>query len=86
MQPVKRCDELLASLKSGTLADLSISRPRSRLQWGVEVPGDPSHTVYVWLDALSNYLIATGHPEKPNGTAWPADIHVVGKDIIRYAR
>jgi methionyl-tRNA synthetase len=47
------------------------------------VPDDPTHTIYVWIDALSNYLIATGYPEIVEGSAWPADIHVVGKDILR---
>ena len=64
--------------------DLSVSRPRSRLQWGIQVPGDREHTIYVWLDALINYLTVAGYPD--NITAWPADISVIGKDIIRQAR
>ncbi|KAJ1302733.1 hypothetical protein OPQ81_003046 [Rhizoctonia solani] len=62
--------------------DLSVSRPRSRLQWGIQVPGDQEHTIYVWLDALVNYLTVAGYPD--NTVAWPADISVIGKDIIRF--
>lgn len=65
-----------------TSEDLSVSRPRSRVQWGVPVPGDPEQTMYVWVDALVNYLTVLGYPESTKG--WPADVHVVGKDIIRY--
>ncbi|KAF8688652.1 Class-I aminoacyl-tRNA synthetase, partial [Rhizoctonia solani] len=63
-------------------SDLSVSRPRSRLQWGIQVPGDQEHTIYVWLDALANYLTVAGYPDKT--IAWPADISVIGKDIIRF--
>ncbi|KAB5594508.1 Methionyl-tRNA synthetase [Ceratobasidium theobromae] len=62
--------------------DLSVSRPRSRLEWGIQVPGDSEHTIYVWLDALVNYLTVAGYPD--NTTAWPADVSVIGKDIIRF--
>jgi methionyl-tRNA synthetase len=118
---------------SEPLEDLSISRPRSRLSWGIEVPGDPEQTIYVWFDALVNYLTVTGYPwlesgrqkeaveesnKKPStapiteeatpepiklpstkevqkekqvqtglapvkANAWPADVHVIGKDIVR---
>lgn len=61
--------------------DLSVSRPRSRLEWGIQVPGDQEHTIYVWLDALVNYLTVAGYPD--NTTAWPADVSIIGKDIIR---
>lgn len=60
------------------MGDLAISRPASRVQWGVSVPNDPEHTVYVWVDALVNYLTVV-----PDG-GWPADMHVVGKDIIKF--
>jgi len=73
----------MSYLTNGSLSDLSISRPRSRLEWGIQVPDDPSHTIYVWLDALTNYLTATGYPEPILPKFWPADVHVVGKDIIR---
>lgn len=75
------------------LVDLSISRPRSRLNWGISVPGDDEQTIYVWLDALINYLTVTGYPwnntigvgdEEKTVNAWPADIHVIGKDILRF--
>ncbi|CAE6514677.1 unnamed protein product [Rhizoctonia solani] len=62
--------------------DLSVSRPRSRLPWGVRVPGDREHSIYVWLDALVNYLTVAGYPD--NTTAWPADVSVIGKDILRF--
>ncbi|KAI1632817.1 methionyl-tRNA synthetase [Biscogniauxia mediterranea] len=70
------------------LEDLSISRPASRLSWGIPVPDDPSQTIYVWVDALVNYLTTAGYPVWPPGSehtqGWPADVHVVGKDIIRF--
>ncbi|CAJ2507780.1 Uu.00g089660.m01.CDS01 [Anthostomella pinea] len=70
------------------LEDLSISRPVSRLDWGIPVPDDPSQTIYVWVDALVNYLTTAGYPIWPPGSehdgGWPADVHVVGKDIIRF--
>jgi methionyl-tRNA synthetase len=61
--------------------ELSISRPSSRVKWGVPVPGDESQTIYVWVDALINYLTVAGYPDAH--AAWPADMHVVGQDIIR---
>lgn len=70
------------------LEDLSISRPSSRLQWGIRVPEDPSQTIYVWVDALVNYLTFGGFPTwQPGRTqegGWPADVHVIGKDILRF--
>ena len=73
---------------SHNLSDLSISRPRSRLEWGVPVPGDPNQTIYVWVDALINYLTVTGFPNKSpdelRAGGWPADIQVLGKDILRF--
>uniref|UniRef100_A0A8D3ALC3 Methionine--tRNA ligase, mitochondrial n=1 Tax=Scophthalmus maximus TaxID=52904 RepID=A0A8D3ALC3_SCOMX len=65
------------------LPDLSVSRQRSRLQWGIPVPGDPEQTIYVWLDALVNYLTVAGYPEKHNQW-WNVVHHVVGKDILRF--
>lgn len=72
---------LLESLQQ-PLADLSVSRPRSRLSWGIPVPEDPAHTIYVWVDALTNYLTVLGYPHEAQG--WPADVQVVGKDIVRF--
>lgn len=81
-------EELLNTLKTTPLPDLSISRPRSRLSWGIPVPGDEQHTIYVWVDALTNYLTVLGYPwaaGQGRDSGWPADVHVVGKDIVRYA-
>ncbi|NWX36456.1 SYMM protein, partial [Notiomystis cincta] len=65
------------------LPDLSVSRERSRLHWGIPVPGDPTQTIYVWVDALVNYLSVVGYPER-HGAWWPAVRHVVGKDILKF--
>jgi methionyl-tRNA synthetase len=73
--PESRKNEVLALLKEG-LEDISFSRPRKDLFWGVPVPGDPDQTMYVWADALTNYLSAAKY--------WPADIHLIGKDILRF--
>ncbi len=83
--PQKRRNEILEFLRCG-LEDISISRPKSQLEWGVEVPNDPEHVMYVWFDALSNYISAIGYLEEPTKFEkyWPADVHVVGKDIIRF--
>lgn len=70
------------SAQIATCEDLSISRPKSRVRWGVPVPGDPDQTVYVWVDALINYITVLGYPQHLHG--WPVDVHVVGKDIIRW--
>ncbi|KAI9490352.1 tRNA synthetases class I (M)-domain-containing protein [Zychaea mexicana] len=90
--PGNRRNEVTSWIKAG-LSDLSVSRLRSRLDWGIPVPSDPGHTIYVWLDALANYLTANGYPwpNKENSVSdsqvanvWPADVHVVGKDIVRF--
>ncbi|NXS63175.1 SYMM protein, partial [Brachypteracias leptosomus] len=65
------------------LPDLSVSRERSRLPWGIPVPGDATQTIYVWVDALVNYLSVVGYPET-HGEWWPAAHHVVGKDILKF--
>ena len=75
-------NEIVAFVKRG-LADLSISR--TTFDWGVPVPGDPKHVMYVWVDALTNYITATGFPDDgPRTKFWPADAHVIGKDITRF--
>jgi len=83
--PQKRRNEMLGFLRSG-LEDISISRPKSQLDWGVEVPSDPDHVMYVWFDALSNYISAIGYYDDPQQFEkfWPANVHVVGKDIARF--
>lgn len=83
VMPRTRYNEVMSYLTSGPLGDLSISRPRSRLHWGIRVPNDPSHTIYVWIDALLNYVTASGYPKPSAEPFWPADVHVVGKDILR---
>lgn len=82
--PEKRKNETLAFLRN--LEDISISRPKSQLEWGVEVPDDDSHVMYVWFDALSNYISAIGYGDDEANFAkwWPADVHIVGKDIARF--
>ena len=75
-------NEIIAFVKRG-LADLSISR--ATFDWGTPVPGDPKHVMYVWVDALTNYITATGFPDDgPRAKFWPADVHVIGKDITRF--
>ena len=64
--------------------DVSISRPADHLSWGVPVPGDPSQVMYVWLDALSNYITVLGYPDQDISEFWPADVQFVGKDILRF--
>jgi len=82
--PDTRRNEVLSFVRGG-LTDLSISR--TSFKWGVPVPGDPAHIMYVWLDALTNYITAAGYPERESAdyrTFWPADLHMVGKDIVRF--
>ncbi len=67
------------------LPDVSVSRPRKSLSWGVPVPGDDSQVMYVWIDALSNYLTVLGYPDQSGWQDyWPADVQVIGKDIVRF--
>ncbi len=97
--PVSRRNEVLGFLKNNVLEDLCISRPLSRLNWGIPLPFDPDYVTYVWFDALTNYIsvpAAQGDPGVPAAftlqpsTAnpplplWPADIHVIGKDIVKF--
>jgi len=82
--PQTRRNEVISFVKGG-LKDLSISRTTFR--WGIPVPGDEKHIMYVWLDALTNYLTAVGYPEESADsfkTYWPASLHMVGKDILRF--
>lgn len=64
--------------------DVSISRPKAQLTWGVPVPGDDTQVMYVWLDALSNYITVLGYPDMDISEWWPAELQVVGKDILRF--
>lgn len=82
--PISRRNEVISFVKGG-LQDLSVSR--TTFDWGIPVPGDPAHVIYVWLDALANYITAVGFPdteEEPFTIYWPADLHMVGKDILRF--
>lgn len=82
--PEFRKKEFLELIKDG-LQDVSISRPRKNLSWGVPVPGDDSQVMYVWLDALANYITVLGYPDNPEWKDyWPADVQVIGKDILRF--
>jgi methionyl-tRNA synthetase len=81
--PDSRRNEVISFVKGG-LKDLSISR--TTFAWGVPVPGDEKHVMYVWMDALTNYITALGFPEQDGNYAkyWPANLHMVGKDILRF--
>ena len=84
IRPETRRNEVLAFVRSG-LRDLSISR--STFSWGIPVPDDPKHVVYVWLDALANYITALGYGSSDTAKYekfWPADVHMIGKEIVRF--
>ena len=85
--PENRMNDVVQEVSAG-LSDLSISRPSERLSWGIPVPDDESQTIYVWLDALINYLTKANYPFQVPGqedaAGWPADCHVIGKDIVRF--
>ncbi len=84
VRPTARKNEILALLERG-LEDISISRDKKQLSWGVEVPGDTDQVMYVWFDALTNYISALGYPDDPRfKTFWPAEVQVIGKDILRH--
>ena len=81
--PDARRNEVISFVRRG-LKDLSISR--TTFDWGVKVPDDPEHVMYVWVDALTNYITGVGFPDESeaNWRFWPADVHIIGKDIIRF--
>ena len=85
--PAARMSDVYKHVVAG-LDDLSISRPADRIKWGIPVPTDESQTIYVWLDALINYITKANYPFSVPGEAsadgWPADVQVVGKDIVRF--
>jgi methionyl-tRNA synthetase len=92
--PAQRQREVVAWLRSAQLEDLSVSRLRANVQWAIPVPGDPEHGIYVWFDALANYLTTGGYPPSAAGgagrggesssVAWPAEYQVLGKDILKF--
>lgn len=99
VQPESRRNEILGFLRSQKLEDLCISRPKSRLSWGIPLPFDPEYVNYVWFDALTNYFsvpAAMGDPvacsalgvqpaaDAPAPDLWPADVHLIGKDIVKF--
>ena len=88
IQPKTRRNEIISFVaQEGGLRDISVSRHKSRLSWGIPVPGDEDHVMYVWLDALTNYITALKYPDEGTDAFkkyWPADFHVIGKDIIRF--
>ncbi|HSH55216.1 MAG TPA: methionine--tRNA ligase [Candidatus Limnocylindrales bacterium] len=82
--PKTKRNEILSLIKSG-LEDISISRPHDKISWGIPVPGDPSQVMYVWFEALMNYITVLGYPEHDDFRHfWPANVQVIGKDIIRF--
>lgn len=82
--PETRRHEILRVLEDG-LDDISISRSKDKLSWGIPVPGDSSQVIYVWFDALLNYITVLGYPEAESfKTYWPANVQVIGKDILRF--
>jgi len=86
VKPKTRYNEVMSFLEKNTLEDLCISRPKKRLSWGVDFPLDDNYVVYVWFDALINYISAAGYGKDIDkfNTLWPADIHFMAKDILRH--
>lgn len=92
--PPLRANELVQDITQRGLKDLSVSRLREKIQWGIPVPGDDNHVVYVWLDALTNYITVCGYPEWGNQALdaqegslakfWPSSYHIIGKDIVKF--
>jgi len=82
--PSTRKRELLSTIKNG-LEDISISRPKSKVSWGIPVPDDKNQVMYVWFEALNNYLTVLGYPEHDDFKKfWPANVQIIGKDILRF--
>ena len=82
--PTNRRHEILRVITEG-LEDISISRPKGKISWGIPVPGDTKQVMYVWFEALMNYITVLGYPEHEDfGHFWPANVQVIGKDIIRF--
>jgi methionyl-tRNA synthetase len=83
IQPKSKRNEIISFVKEG-LRDLSVSR--TTFSWGIPVPGNEKHIIYVWFDALTNYITALGYPDESGnyGRYWPVDVHLIGKDILRF--
>jgi methionyl-tRNA synthetase len=82
--PATRRNEILSLLSDG-LDDISVSRPKDKISWGIPVPGDKDQVMYVWFEALMNYITVLGYPEHPDFKKfWPADVQIIGKDILRF--
>ncbi len=83
--PDTRRNEILSLIRGDGLQDISISRPKEKIGWGIAVPGDSKQVMYVWFEALLNYITVLGYPEHSDFKKfWPADVQVIGKDIIRF--
>ncbi|MCL2434477.1 MAG: methionine--tRNA ligase, partial [Clostridia bacterium] len=82
IQPESRVNEMMANFLRPGLEDLCVTR--TSVKWGVPVPFDPEHTIYVWFDAVINYLTGLGYPEGQNMRFWPAQLHLAGKEIMRF--
>ena len=85
IEPESRKNEMINNFIKPGLEDLSVSR--MSFDWGIKVPGDPKHVIYVWVDALTNYITALGYQSEDDSLFkkyWPADVHVVGKDIVTF--
>jgi methionyl-tRNA synthetase len=82
--PKTKRNEIISLLKDG-LEDISISRPADKIGWGIPVPGDPKQVMYVWFEALMNYITVLGYPEHDDFKQyWPAQVQIIGKDILRF--
>ncbi len=81
--PEHRAKETLNFIDAG-LTDISFSRPKDKMPWGIPVPSDDSQVMYVWCDALTNYISALGYPDDKYKKYWPADLHIIGKDILKF--
>ncbi len=82
--PTTKRNEIISLIKQG-LDDISVSRPKEKIAWGIPVPGDSKQVMYVWFEALMNYITVLGYPENDDfKNYWPADVQVIGKDILRF--
>ncbi|XP_049850410.1 probable methionine--tRNA ligase, mitochondrial [Schistocerca gregaria] len=84
--PMSKSEQILSELQREKFGDLSVSRLSRKVKWGIPVPGDSEHVIYVWIDALTSYLTACGfpHSSEPSPSFWPADYHILGKDILKF--